>query len=70
MIKSNLEELVKQTGVASDRINYLFQDQVELRTNVKKCKKDYKQMKKDFEIFKQKLLVIEQHNGIYFDAYR
>jgi uncharacterized coiled-coil DUF342 family protein len=70
VIKSKLDQLVKQSNVAKDRIDYLFQDQIELRTNVKKCKKDYKHMKKEFETLKQRLLELENHNGIYFDAYR
>ena len=70
VIKSKLDQLVKQSNVAKDRIDYLFQDQVELQTNVKKCKKDYKHMKKEFETIKQSFLELEKHSGIYFDAYR
>ena len=70
VIKSNLEKLVAQSKVAKDRIDYLFQDQIEVRTNLKKCKKDYKYMKKELETLKQKFFVLENNNGIYFDAYR
>ena len=70
VIKSRLDELIKQTSVAKDRIDYLFQDQVELRTEAKKCKQDYKYLKKEFETTKQKVRGLEKNKGIYFDAYR
>ena len=70
MFKADLEELVTETGAAKDRISYLFQDQEELRTNIERWKSDYKQLKQDMDFFKQKVIVIEQHHGIYFDAYR
>ena len=70
VLKSNIEQLVKEMNVAKDRIDYLFRDQIELRTNVKKCKKDYKHMKIDNENIKQKLIALENNYGVYFDAYR
>ena len=56
--------------MAKDRIDYLFQDQVELRTEAKKCKQDYKYLKKEFETTKLKVRGLEKNKGIYFDAYR
>ena len=70
VIKANLEQLVKETSVAKDRINYLFQDQVDLRTNINRSKKDYKHTRKEFENFKQKVFLLEKDKGVYFDAYR
>ena len=70
MLKLNVEKLVKEMNVAKDRIDYLFQDQIELRTNVKKFKKDYTKMKIENENFKQKLAALEKNYGVYFDAYR
>ena len=70
VIKSNLAEMVKQVGIAKDRIDYLFTDQIELREDAKRCKKENKQMRKDHELLKQKVMVIEKHNSVYFDAYR
>ena len=70
VLKSNIEQLVKEMNVAKDRIDYLFRDQIELRTNVKKCKKDYKHMKVENENIKQKLIALENNYGVYFDAYR
>ena len=57
-------------NVAKDRIDYLFRDQIELRTTVKKVKKDYKHMKIENEHFKQKIVALENSYGVYFDAYR
>ena len=70
VLKSNIEQLVKEMNVAKDRIDYLFRDQIELRTNVKKFKKDYKHMKIENENIKQKLIGLENNYGVYFDAYR
>ena len=70
VLKSNIEQLVKEMNVAKDRIDYLFRDQIELRTNVKKCKKDYKHIKLENENIKQKLIALENNYGVYFDAYR
>ena len=61
---------MKEMSVAKDRIDYLFRDQIELRTNVKKFKKDFKQIKIENENFKQKLMALENNYGVYFDAYR
>ena len=70
VINSKLDQLVKQSNVAKDRIDYLFQDQIEVRTGLKRCKKDYKHAKKEFETLKQRIITLESHVGIYFDAYR
>ena len=70
VLKLDIEKLVKEMNVAKDRIDYLFRDQIELRTIVKKVKKDYKHMKIENEHFKQKIDALENSYGVYFDAYR
>ena len=70
VLKLDIEKLVKEMNVAKDRIDYLFRDQIELRTTVKKVKKDYKHMKIENEHFKQKIIALENSYGVYFDAYR
>ena len=70
VLKLDLEKLVKEMNVAKDRIDYLFRDQIELRTSFKTFKKDYKHMKTENEHFKQKILALESNYGVYFDAYR
>ena len=70
VLKLDIEKLVKEMNVAKDRIDYLFRDQIELRTSVKKVKKDYKHIKIENEHFKQKILALENNYGVYFDAYR